>query len=123
MAGNKCGMSMEEKKKAMMDLFYEKKDFFQLKELEEIASKEKGIDQGTVKDVIQGLVDDGFVDTDKIGTFNYFWAFPSKALYLKEQKLKELQKQNEVLKMTSKSILKTSDIEAKLANLQVSIYN
>lgn len=42
MAGKKRGMSMDEKKKAMTDLFYEKKDFFQLKELEKIAPKEKG---------------------------------------------------------------------------------
>lgn len=33
----------------------------------------------SVKDILQGLVDDGMVDTDKIGTSVYFWAFPSKA--------------------------------------------
>ena len=33
----------------------------------------------TVKEILQGLVDDGLVDTDRIGTSNYFWAFPSKA--------------------------------------------
>ena len=32
----------------------------------------------TIKDVLQSLVDDGLVDTDKVGTSNYFWAFPSK---------------------------------------------
>ena len=32
----------------------------------------------SVKDVLQSLVDDGLVDTDRIGTSNYFWAFPSK---------------------------------------------
>ena len=34
----------------------------------------------SVKDVLQSLVDDGLVDSDRIGTSNYFWAFPSKAL-------------------------------------------
>lgn len=34
----------------------------------------------TVKDVLQTLVDDGIVDFDKIGSQNFFWAFPSKAL-------------------------------------------
>lgn len=33
----------------------------------------------TVKEILQSLVDDGLVDTDKIGTCVYFWAFPSKA--------------------------------------------
>ncbi len=33
----------------------------------------------SVKDVLQSLVDDDMVDTDRIGTSNYFWAFPSKA--------------------------------------------
>jgi predicted transcriptional regulator len=44
--------------------------------LEKIAPKEKGITEQSVKDVVQGLVDDGLVDTDKIGTSVYFWAFP-----------------------------------------------
>lgn len=33
----------------------------------------------TVKDILMSLVYDGLVDTDKIGTSVYFWAFPSKA--------------------------------------------
>ena len=33
----------------------------------------------SVKDVLMSLVHDGLVDTDKIGTSVYFWAFPSKA--------------------------------------------
>lgn len=30
----------------------------------------------SVKDVVQNLVDDGLVDTDKIGTSVYYWSFP-----------------------------------------------
>lgn len=33
----------------------------------------------TVKDIVQSLVDDGLVDTDKVGSSVFFWAFPSKA--------------------------------------------
>lgn len=47
-----------------------------MQELEKIAPKEKGIISQSVKDVIQNLVDDGLVDTDKIGTSVYFWAYP-----------------------------------------------
>jgi hypothetical protein len=77
-----------------------------LKELEKVAPKSKGIgmlleaplrrDQLTfildpiltplivlqaVKEVLQSLVDDDLVDSEKIGTSIYFWAFPSKALH------------------------------------------
>lgn len=44
--------------------------------MEKIAPKEKGIIAQSVKDVVQNLVDDGLIDTDKIGTSVYFWAFP-----------------------------------------------
>ena len=33
-----------------------------------------------VKDIVQSLVDDGLVDSDRVGTSNYFWSFPSKAV-------------------------------------------
>ncbi|KAA0185846.1 Meiotic nuclear division protein 1 [Fasciolopsis buskii] len=33
----------------------------------------------SVKDVLMSLVHDGMVDTEKIGTCVYFWAFPNKA--------------------------------------------
>lgn len=85
------GVSAEEKRTRMLQLFYEKQDFFQLKELEKIAPKEKGIIAQSVKDVIQSLVDDGLVDTDKIGTSVYFWAYPSKAKHSREKRLHEIQ--------------------------------
>lgn len=47
----------------------------------------------TVKDVLQSLVDDNMVDCEKVGTSNYFWAFPSKALHARKRKQEELQKQ------------------------------
>ena len=50
-----------------------------LKDLEKIAPKEKAIPMQTVKDVLTSLIADDLVDTDKIGTSVYFWAFPSKA--------------------------------------------
>jgi hypothetical protein len=32
-----------------------------------------------IKDVLQALVDDTLVDCEKVGSSNYYWAFPSKA--------------------------------------------
>ena len=46
-----------------------------------------GITSMSVKDVLTSLVDDGMVDTEKIGTSVYFWAFPSKASQARRKKL------------------------------------
>ena len=44
----KRGLSLEEKRTKMLEIFYDKKDFFLLKELERIALKEKGQDEGQI---------------------------------------------------------------------------
>lgn len=64
----------------MGDYFLEKRDFFQLRELEKSLPKEKGIVMQSVKEVLQSLVDDRLVNAEKIGTSNYFWSFPSTAM-------------------------------------------
>jgi hypothetical protein len=47
----------------------------------------------SVKEVLQSLVDDGMVDCERIGTSNYYWAFPSKALHARKRKLEALNSQ------------------------------
>ncbi|XP_051784152.1 meiotic nuclear division protein 1 homolog isoform X2 [Erpetoichthys calabaricus] len=89
----KKGLSLEEKRSRMMEIFFETKDVFQLKDMEKIAPKMKGITPMSVKDVLQSLVDDGMVDTERVGTSNYYWAFPSKALHARKRKLNDLEKQ------------------------------
>lgn len=37
-----------------------------------------------VQDINQALVDDGLVDMDKIGSSNFFWSFPSKAIVARQ---------------------------------------
>ncbi|OBZ70846.1 Meiotic nuclear division protein 1 [Grifola frondosa] len=71
------GLSIEEKRVKLVEIFHETKDFFQLKELEKMAPKMKGIVSQSVKEVLQSLVDDGLVQSDKIGSSNFFWSFPS----------------------------------------------
>uniref|UniRef100_A0A914XEW6 Meiotic nuclear division protein 1 homolog n=1 Tax=Plectus sambesii TaxID=2011161 RepID=A0A914XEW6_9BILA len=93
MASKKKGLSLEEKRQRLLDLLFEKKEFFQLKDLERIAPKEKGIVAQSVKDVTQMLVDDGLVDAEKIGTFMCYWAFPSKALQSRKRRLDEVSDQ------------------------------
>ncbi|KAI0332329.1 meiotic nuclear division protein 1 [Cubamyces sp. BRFM 1775] len=71
------GLSAEEKRVKLLEIFHETKDFFQLKELEKMGPKMKGIVSQSVKEVLQSLVDDGLVQMDKIGSSNFFWSFPS----------------------------------------------
>ncbi|KAJ3644558.1 hypothetical protein Zmor_022282 [Zophobas morio] len=116
---SKKGLTFDEKKAKMLQLFYEKKEFFQLKELERIAPKEKGIVANSVKEVVQALVDDGAVDTDKIGGSIYFWSFPSKVMNVKKRKLDDLQTKLETsskkLKLINKSL---EEVEANKDNVE-----
>jgi len=95
MASKKRGLSLEEKRQRMMEIFYTKKEFFLLKELEKIGPKEKGITSQSVKDVVQSLVDDNLVDTDKIGTSVYFWSFPSKATQNRKRSIADVEEKTE----------------------------
>ncbi|KAF4071387.1 hypothetical protein AMELA_G00272630 [Ameiurus melas] len=91
----KKGLSLEEKRSRMMEIFFETKDVFQLKDIEKVAPKTKGITPMSVKEVLQSLVDDNMVDSERVGTSNYFWAFPSKALHTRKRKLDDLEKLHE----------------------------
>jgi len=87
----KKGLSFEEKRDRMLEIFYTYKDVYQLKDLERICPKEKGIISQSVKEVLTSLCDDGMVDTEKVGTSVYFWAFPSKALNIRKVKIDDLE--------------------------------
>ena len=73
----KRGLSLEDKRQVILNLYLSKKEPFNLKEIEHFGSK-AGVVQQTIKDVNQSLVDDGMVQADKIGSANFFWSFPSK---------------------------------------------
>ncbi|XP_037546462.1 meiotic nuclear division protein 1 homolog [Nematolebias whitei] len=105
----KKGLSLEEKRSRMMEIFFESKDVFQLKDIEKIAPKAKGITPMSVKEVLQSLVDDNMVDCERVGTSNYYWAFPSKAFHLRKHKLEELQKQISDANQRKASVQKSVD--------------
>ncbi|BGP15144.1 hypothetical protein JCM10213_005395 [Rhodosporidiobolus nylandii] len=71
----KAGLSLDEKRSRMLDLFRETKEFYKLPDLEKLAPKSKGITAMSVKEVLQSLVDDNLVRFEKIGS--YYWSFPS----------------------------------------------
>ncbi|KZV85838.1 meiotic nuclear division protein 1 [Exidia glandulosa HHB12029] len=87
------GLSAEEKRTKLLEIFRESKDIFQLKELEKCAPKMKGIVAQSVKEVLQSLVDDGFVQADKIGSANFFWSFPSQSGAVLSGKLEQAKEQ------------------------------
>jgi len=101
MANKRKPLSSDEKKKRVMEYFFETNDFYNLTELEKTLSKEKGIVQNSIKDILQSLVEDGMVDMDKVGGTNLYWAFPSKITKMKRQKLANLKKavENETAKI------------------------
>ena len=103
------GLSAEEKRERMLELFHEKKDFFLLKEVEKIAFKEKGIVSQSVKDVLQSLVDDDLINSEKIGTSVYFWEFPSNALATKKKKIEDVSKKVDGLGSKLESIKRSVD--------------
>nr|GEU67966.1 meiotic nuclear division protein 1 homolog [Tanacetum cinerariifolium] len=72
----KRGLSLEEKREKMLQIFYDSQGFYLLKELEKLGPR-KGVISQSVKDVVQSLVDDDLVSKDKIGTSVYFWSLPS----------------------------------------------
>ncbi|KAJ7096322.1 meiotic nuclear division protein 1 [Mycena epipterygia] len=84
------GLSAEEKRVKLLEIFHESKDFYQLKELEKLGPKLKGIVSQSVKEVLQSLVDDGLVQADKIGSSNFFWSFPSQRGAIMQGRLKQL---------------------------------
>ncbi|KAJ0033579.1 hypothetical protein NQD34_000686 [Periophthalmus magnuspinnatus] len=102
----KKGLSLEEKRTRMLEIFFESKDVFQLKDIEKIAPKSKGITPMAVKEVLQSLVDDNMVDCERVGTSNYYWAFPSKALNTRKHKLEELKTQISESKRKKESLQK-----------------
>lgn len=99
----KRGLSLEEKREKVLEIFHESKDVFQLKDIEKLAPK-KGVISQSVKEVLQSLVDDDMVHQDKIGISNFFWAFPSEAAVQQESVLAKLQKQAEQNKEQQSSL-------------------
>lgn len=91
MSGRRKGLSAEEKQKRVLGIFLETGEAFTLKEVEKIASKEKGVVIDAVKGIVEGLVSDCKLQTDKIGSTNVYWQFPSQAMMARRVKIEKCQ--------------------------------
>lgn len=74
-------MSAEDKQNTLIALFQASNDVFNKEELEREGSR-LGVKTDTIMDNVKVLVDDRKVQTDKIGSGNFYWSFRS-AEYMK----------------------------------------
>ncbi|CZU00312.1 hypothetical protein PFAG_05711 [Plasmodium falciparum Santa Lucia] len=88
----KKGKSNDEKKFILYDIMLESESFFILKELESLAPK-KGIRSIFVKDLLQQLVDDDKVKSEKVGLQNVFWVLKTEESSILQNKYQELMEQ------------------------------
>merc|ERR1712080_43150 len=98
MSGKKRkGMSLEEKRNKLLEMYYEKKEVLNLKEVEKFGAK-KGIVLQSIKDVNQSLIDDNLVMTDKVGIGTFFWALPSQGLQSRKNLIEDYDRKIEAAK-------------------------
>ena len=102
-------MSAEEKRKAILNIYHKTKQVYTEKEIIALATK-AGVNQNTIADMNQSLVDDGLVDKEKIGGSNYFWSFPGK-----KDRMMQLQ-HGKNLEMVEELKQKISEAEGQLAD-------
>jgi hypothetical protein len=84
----KKGLSFEEKRKRMLEIFKDDQSFFHIKDIEKLGTK-KGIIFQAIKDVLDSLVGDNLVECDKIGSSNFYWSLPSKIYQVKKNALEK----------------------------------
>ena len=115
--GKRKGMSLEDKRAKLLEMYYERKEVLNLKEVEKYGAK-KGIVLQSVKDVNQSLIDDNLVETDKIGIGTFFWALPSKGFQVRKNLIEDYDKK---LENTKKEIEETAakvvtETESRVSN-------
>ena len=72
-----------------------------------------GVVSQAVKDVVQSLVDDDLVHVDKIGTSNWYWAFPGEATNNARSALANAEATKEALEGEKNALTKEVNKEKK----------
>eukprot|EP00037_Helgoeca_nana_P002383 m.33446 g.33446 ORF g.33446 m.33446 type:complete len:207 (-) comp12553_c0_seq1:179-799(-) len=86
-----------QKREKLLNYFYTTKQVWTSKDIQKKGSKETGIASMIILDILKELTDEGLVDLDKIGSSNYYWAFPSKGLQIKKNELASVEAEIEDL--------------------------
>ncbi|KAI5166447.1 hypothetical protein NEIG_02112 [Nematocida sp. ERTm5] len=121
-------LSMEEKTKRILDLLQTKDTVFNLKELEKLGQKEKGVVPQSMKEVIDILVSENKVKEKKVGITKYYWSFRSDIKLYKEVETRKLIKEieglnkakdllNEEISVMKQNRSTLPDREAKISQL------
>eukprot|EP00300_Choanocystis_sp_HF-7_P000259 c10222_g1_i2.p1 GENE.c10222_g1_i2~~c10222_g1_i2.p1 ORF type:complete len:205 (+),score=39.25 c10222_g1_i2:55-669(+) len=93
----KRGLSMDDKKTNLLKLFHESSDVFTLKELEKVCQGKCGISSMQVKEILQMIQDENWVESEKVGINMVYWSFPSQAAVQKQNKRQKLRQDHEEL--------------------------
>lgn len=109
----KKGLSWDEKRAKILEIYYDKKEPFNLKEIEKLGAK-KGVVFQTIKDVNQSLVDDNLVETDRIGCGAFFWALPSKGQQSRLNLISNVEKHTGELEQQIADVLAKVEVEKSL---------
>jgi hypothetical protein len=64
---------------------------YSIKDLEKLIPSVASINGMAVKDYLQSLQDDELISSEKIGSGNWYWSFPSEAKKIKEKSLAKAQ--------------------------------
>ncbi|GAW82470.1 meiotic nuclear division protein 1 [Plasmodium gonderi] len=88
----KKGKSNDEKKLILYDILLESESFFILRELETLGQK-KGIRSMFVKDLLQQLVDDNKVRSEKVGSQNIYWVLKTEESSILQNSFQEIKEE------------------------------
>jgi predicted transcriptional regulator len=75
-------MSVEQKKAVILDIVRSSNSFYRMAEIERLGCK-KGVVEKTIKDVLQQLVDEGMVMSEKVGSNVLYWSLESDGIQKK----------------------------------------
>lgn len=79
---------MQEKRETMLKILFDTAEVYNLKELEKLGNK-AGVVLQSVKEVLESLMFDSLIEIEKIGSSNFYWAFPSKATCALQNRIKK----------------------------------
>lgn len=108
---SKKGLSKDQKKAKMLEIFHESGEVFNYKEIEKIAQKKKGIVLQSVKAILQELIDDGAVETKKTAGTVLYWSFKAKKSKVLNEQISNIK---EVLSQENSRAAKIQEILDKL---------
>ncbi|GMF24077.1 unnamed protein product [[Candida] boidinii] len=105
-----------DKNKRLLEWFERKHDVYSIKEVESKASKETGISSIQIKDILQNLIDDDLINSEKCGTLKVYWSFKgNKEINSNNLKIEKIEKIKSKIKNLSESnellIGKIQDLE------------